>query len=166
MLSTNVDVVVTADVNPEEAFAAFAAGPGERLRRALVARYGVDVGNDVCNDALAYAWEHWERVAAMENAVGYLYRVGQTAARRHLRWLRRTALPPERPAADTQSSVGGDVGDALERLSPMQRTCVVLVHIYDWTYQQTADVLGVTVDSVRNHVHRGMSRLRTLLEQS
>ena len=48
-------VAVTADDAPRSSFDAFAAADGERLRRTLVARYGVDVGNDVCADALAYA---------------------------------------------------------------------------------------------------------------
>jgi RNA polymerase sigma factor (sigma-70 family) len=164
VVSEGVDVV-TVDVSPETSFETFAAGPGERLRRALVARYGVDAGSDVCNDALAYAWQHWDRVAAMDNPVGYLYRVGQTAARRHLRWRRQPDLPAERPPGESSSMIDGDLGAALTSLNSMQRTCVVLVHVYDWTYDQTSTTLGISVDSVRNHLHRGMTRLRTLLEQ-
>jgi DNA-directed RNA polymerase specialized sigma24 family protein len=41
---------------------------------------------------------------------------------------------------------------------------VVLVHVYDWTYQQTADALNLPVSSVRNHVHRGLVALRKALE--
>jgi len=40
----------------------------------------------------------------------------------------------------------------------------VLVHIYDWTYDDVAATLGVTSASVRNHLHRGLTRLRTLME--
>ena len=53
-----------------------------RLRRALVARYGSDRGREATAEALAYAWEHWSRVQAMERPVGYLYRVGQSRTRR------------------------------------------------------------------------------------
>ena len=37
------------------------------------------VGN--LSGALAYGWQHWDRIGAMANPVGYLFRVGQSAAR-------------------------------------------------------------------------------------
>ena len=40
----------------------------------------------------------------------------------------------------------------------------MLGHVYDWTYQQTADALEMPVTSVRNHVHRGLKALREILE--
>jgi len=36
----------------------------------------------VTAEALAYAWENWDRLSSMKNPVGYLYRVGQSRARR------------------------------------------------------------------------------------
>lgn len=102
-LQEGVDVVRTEPVSPVAPFFdAFAAGDGERLRRVLVARYGVEIGNDVCADALAYAWEHWERVGPMDNPVGYLYRVAQSASRRHRRWRQRPQLPIELPARPSE----------------------------------------------------------------
>jgi DNA-directed RNA polymerase specialized sigma24 family protein len=67
------------------AFEDVAAEAEPRLRRALVARYGVELGNDLCSDALAYGWEHRDRVGAMTNPIGYLYRVAQSSARRYHR---------------------------------------------------------------------------------
>lgn len=61
-----------------------------RLRRALIAARGPELGRDATAVALAYAWEHWDRVRAMRNPVGYLYRVGQSRTRR--RRTRRDAL--------------------------------------------------------------------------
>ena len=63
-------------------FDQFAQSVTPRLRAALVAAYGVDIGSDAAAEAMAYAWEHWDRVGEMGNPAGYLYRVGQTAARR------------------------------------------------------------------------------------
>lgn len=147
-------------------FDRFVETDGERLRRVLVARHGVEVGNDVHADALAYAWEHWERVEPMANPVGYLYRVAQSASRRHRRWRRHVHLPPERRDGDRNEPVDAGLHRALARLPQVQRTCVVLVHVYDWTYRDTADALGVPVSTVRNHLHRGLGRLRTFLEDT
>jgi hypothetical protein len=41
----------------------------------------VDGAADAVAEALAYGWEHWDRVSAMENPLGYLYRVGQSRSR-------------------------------------------------------------------------------------
>ena len=73
---------------------------GARLRRALVAANGVQIGNDACADALAWGWEHRTTVMAMEHPVAYLYRVGQSAARRHRRWRREVRYPPEENVAE------------------------------------------------------------------
>ncbi len=63
-------------------FESFVKISGPRLRAALVAAYGPDVGADAAAAALSYGWEHWRRLSTMSNPAGYLYRVGQSAARR------------------------------------------------------------------------------------
>ena len=60
-------------------FERFATDDGQRVRRVLVARFGVDAGNDVTDEAMAYAWEHWDRLRSLANPVGYLYHVAQSA---------------------------------------------------------------------------------------
>jgi predicted RNA polymerase sigma factor len=54
-----------------------------RLRTALVLTYGHDAGREAAAaEALAWAWERWDRVAVMDSPVPYLYRVGQSRTRR------------------------------------------------------------------------------------
>ena len=67
-------------------------GPG--LRAALVAAYGPEVGLDAASEALAYGWEDWSRLQAMDNPTGYLFRVGQSAARQLMRRLAALPSPP------------------------------------------------------------------------
>ena len=147
-----------------DGFEVFAAQAEARLRPVLVARYGVEVGNDVCADAMAYAWEHRHEVLPMTNPVGYLFRVAQSAARRHHRWSRTPELPPAPPATSSEPDPG--LHDALRLLSEDQRVAVVLVHGYGWSYEEVADVQGVPISTVRNHLHRGLKRLRRVLEDS
>lgn len=148
-------------VEPGE-FDLFARDAGARLQNALVARYGVDVGADATGDAMAYAWEHRDELAAMTNPVGYLNRVAQTAVRRQHRWERRPSFPPETAAEVTASEP--QLPAELARLRPDVRVAVVLVHGYGWTYAEVATLLDVPVSTVRNHVHRGTGRLRKALE--
>ncbi len=64
-----------------------------RLKRALCAALGRDVGLEATSEALAYGWEHWAEVQAMANPIGYLYRVGRSRVRPLWRWRRRNTSP-------------------------------------------------------------------------
>lgn len=145
-----------------DAFTAFVGEAEPRLRRALVATYGPVVGREAALDALSWAWEHWQRLQPMANPVGYLYRVGQTAARRHL-----TNRPAPVPADDPQQGEPDAVPElapALQALSEQQRAAVVLVHGYGFSLREAADALDVGVSTLREHLSRGMTRLRETLE--
>ena len=134
-----------------------------RLRRALVARYGVDLGVEAAADAIAWGVEHLDRLVEMDNPSGYLYRVGQSAARRHVRAGRAPLRFPSE-AVGAEPDLPGDVFEALKLLKPEQRVAVLLVHGYGFTYREVAELLSVSEAAVTNHLHRGMKRLRRRLE--
>ncbi|MDJ0770068.1 MAG: sigma-70 family RNA polymerase sigma factor [Ilumatobacter sp.] len=131
-----------------------------RLRAALVAAYGPDVGADAAAEALAYGFEHWDRLSAMENPAGYLYRVGQTEARRHFR---PTAYLPAAPLPGLPE-FEPKLAPALEALTEPQRVGVVLVHALGWRQVEVAELLDVDVSTLRTHIARAMTKLRTALE--
>ncbi|MCU1366823.1 MAG: putative polymerase subfamily sigma factor [Ilumatobacteraceae bacterium] len=145
-------------------FEEFAVDADRQLRRALVARFGIEVGHEVTNDAMAFAWEHRDEVAAASNPLGLLYRVGQSSARRYVRWNRRIELPAEEPFGGSPFEPG--LAPALAGMRPEQRVAVVLIHGYGWTYADTAAMLEVPVSTVRNWATRGLSKLRRLLKES
>jgi len=130
-----------------------------RLRRALVAAFGPLVGREATADALAYGWEHWERIGRMHNPVGYLYRVGQTRAMRS-RSARTAGFPPP-PNEDHAYEPG--LADAIEHLSPGQRQAVLLVYAWGYTYREVAELLGVAPSTVQKHLERGLAKLRKSL---
>ena len=147
-----------------ERFERLAPPIGVRVRRALVAAYGAEVGSEAAADAMAYAWEHWEKVQGMDNPAGHLYRVGQSAARRYRP--RRPIAFPILPAGDDWADVRPELPGALARLSGRQRAAVVLVHAHGETYADAAATLGMSVSTLRNHLDRGMRRLRALLGET
>ena len=140
-----------------ERFAEVAAG---RLRTALIAAYGPDVGADAAAEALAYGWEHWSRVSGMANPAGYLFRVGQSAARRSRR---RHGYPP-RPEVYELADFEPRLVPALEALTEVQRVCVLLVHAFAWSQADTAEVMGVDSSTVRTHLARGLVKLQRVME--
>ena len=56
-----------------------------------------------------------------------------------------------------------DIQAALAQLPPEYRVAVVLRDIEDLTYEEIADVLGISMGTVRSRIHRGRSRLRESL---
>jgi RNA polymerase sigma-70 factor (ECF subfamily) len=149
---------------PDE-FERFVAAVEPGLRRALAAGYGSEVGRDAAIDALVWAWRNWGRVRRISNPGGYLYRVGQSSARRRV----RRRHPPE-AAMRPESSTGPDalmfepeLLRALSQLSVRQRAAVVLVHGYEFTLGEAGAAMGCSSSSVRNHVARALRRLRRSL---
>lgn len=146
----------------EERFTALCAAVEPRLRRALVAAYGPELGAEATADALAWAWEHDDRLAAMANPAGYLWRVGQTSVRRTTRQRRPIAWEPPAPA-DDGPTIEPSLLAGLERLSPRQRTAVLLVHGHGYSLSEAAAAMDCRVGTLRNHIDRGLTALRTHL---
>jgi len=150
---------VLPDETRADTFSSFVVDREEHLRIALTARFGPDLGREAAADALAYGWEHWDRISAMENPAGYLYRVGMNAARRSRR---RPAVVMPEVSIETPWVEPG-LPKALQSLSPQQRTVVALVYGLDWTMAEVAELLDISKASVQKHADRGMSRLRRTL---
>jgi DNA-directed RNA polymerase specialized sigma24 family protein len=94
----------------------------------------------------------------MSNPAGYLYRVGVSNAR-----------PMPASSSFAESTVWSEpwvephLAAGLRALSDLQRTAVILHHSLSWTYPEIAELLDVSVSTVRNHIDRGMAKLRLTL---
>jgi DNA-directed RNA polymerase specialized sigma24 family protein len=138
-----------------ESFTSFWRDVEPRLRHALIPSMGVDAAADATAEALAYGWEHWDRLQHMENPEGYLYRVARTKARRF------RGRPPRLPEVLVSHVPDVEPGlpRALERLSDKQRTVVWLVYGLEWQQTEVAELLGISAETVRTHLSRGMRKL-------
>ncbi len=143
---------------PAEDFAAFVARVEPSLRRAHFAALGIDRGREATAEALAWAWEHWQRVEKMTNPAGYLFRVGQSRTRQ------RKELPVFVRHEWEDPWIEPELGTALAELSEKQRLAVVLVHAFGWTMRDVADLTGTKIPTIQTHLDRGLARLRTRLE--
>ena len=133
-------------------------GPG--LRAALIAAYGPEVGLDAASEALAFGWEQWPRLSAMDNPAGYLFRVGQTEARRLTRVAPSFPAPPQHALPDFEPGLL----PALSSISEQQRVCVLLVHAFGWPIVEVAQFLDISHSTARTHLMRGLQHLRSLME--
>ena len=146
-----------------ESFCRFVEERGRRLQHGLVSALGREVGAEAASEALAYAWEHWDRVGAMDNPAGFLFTVGRNWGRRQFRG--RTAPFPQPPSATASDPlVEPALPVALASLSERQRVATVLVHGAGWTLTEVADLLRVDRGTVLKHAERGLAKLRRALE--
>jgi DNA-directed RNA polymerase specialized sigma24 family protein len=138
-------------------FEAFVRETEPRLARAFAAAYGFEDGRDATAEALAYAFEHWDRLQQVDNLAGYLFRVGQSRSRRR----RQPVLFAVPDSADHAFEPG--LPAALAGLTERQRLAVVLVHGYGHTLREVAELTGLRPTTVQNHLTRGLARLRLTL---
>lgn len=128
-----------------------------RLKLALIANFGVQVGTEAAADALAFAWENWSRVSETENPAGYLYGVGRNLGKR----LAHTPHPKLPPVPDDATPwIEPGLPEALSKLPERQRVAVILVHCLQWTLSEVGDFMGVSKPTVQKHVERGLAKLR------
>jgi len=144
------------DTTKVDTFTIFVKEVEARLRHALIPSVGLDAATEATAEALAYGWEHWDRLRHMDNPAGYLYRVARTKAGPIARPMK--VLPVVSAARLPHVEPG--LPKALQRLSDKQRTVVWLVHGLEWRQSEVADLLGVSEDTVRTHLSRGMEKLQ------
>ena len=144
-----------------ESFTEFARVALVKVRAGLIAGFGPELGADATAEAMAYGWEHWDRIRDMDNPSGYLYRVGRTYAVRTLQRQRRQQAPPA--PCEGLPWVEPALEQSLEALPQRQRAAVSLVHGYGYSLQEVADLWGVRRSTVQWHVNRALRRLRARL---
>lgn len=156
------------DTGPES-FAAFvAARQGALLRAATLVCGDHHLAQDLLQDALVKLARVWRRVGS-EYPEAYvrrvLYRDLISWRRRH----RRESLGEvvEVPSADSSAALVERMAlrTALGRLTVKQRAVLVLRFYEDLSEQQVADLLGVTVGTVKSQTHAALTRLRAQMPE-
>jgi len=154
-------VSTESQLSPEDTrvdgFTAFVIEKEPHLRHLLCATLGSQLGYEATAEALAYGWEHWDRVSVMDNPAGYLFKVGRDRGRRQFR--RRHAVFAV-PDSGAFPMIEPGLPRALSRLSERQRVTVVLVHSFNWSLGEVASHLGVAKGTVQKHLERGLKALR------
>jgi RNA polymerase sigma-70 factor (sigma-E family) len=131
-----------------------------------------DAADDLAADALLAAWRRWDRVAAADSSVAYVRGIVVNLAGSRVRRLVRERARLVLLRSDACSAVARvpdsaavvDVQDALRRLPRGQRACVVLRHGLGLSEAETAQVLGVSVGTVKSQTSKGAAQLRRRIE--
>jgi RNA polymerase sigma-70 factor (sigma-E family) len=159
----------------EEEYAAFVRARSHALLRSAYLLTGDQhLAEDLVQEALARTHRSWLRLHETGNAEAYARRIMY-----HLQvsiWRRRRVtelLPGDLPESarhanhdDTDSITRRmTVERALRSLSPKQRAAVVLRYFEDYTEVEAAEMLGVSVSTIKTQTARALERLRKLVPE-
>ena len=160
---------------PAPTFEEFVASRGRDLwRTAWLLTGDSHKAEDLVQTTLAKCWSRWSTIARDGSAEAYVRR---TMLNTYTDWWRRKwngehptdVLPEAATRHDGSVDERHDTLAALAGLPRGQRAVLVLRFYEDLTEAQTAEVLGITVGTVKSQTARALSALRSspiLQEQS
>ena len=125
-------------------------------------------GEDVVQDALAHAFFKLPTLKDAERLEAWLFRIAHNKAIDLLRQRRDTATfddeevvmgtTPEEQA-ENEADVTRALSQALTRLPPKERACLVLKDVLGYTLSETAGIADSTIAGVKAALHRARSKL-------
>jgi len=139
---------------------------------------------DIAQDVFLKAYVHFDTVGESPSAGAWLRTVTRNACLNHLsryrsRWrlfselrqgdghdeetsvLAALAQPPDRGSDEEEQVQRLEL--ALRRLPDAQRVPLVLFHFEEASYQEIAEMLGISLGKVKTDIHRGREALKVIL---
>jgi RNA polymerase sigma-70 factor (ECF subfamily) len=123
---------------------------------------------EITQDAFLRLWERWERVGALDDPEGYLFRTAMNVFRSRKR---RAALAIRRvvrqaPSDDLLESIERRevLVQALASLTPRERAAVVMTDVLGFSSEEAGAALGVKPVTVRVLASRGRGRLQEVTD--
>jgi RNA polymerase sigma-70 factor (sigma-E family) len=116
---------------------------------------------EVAQEALARAYARWSKVSAYPEP--WVVRVATNLALGRWRKARsgRRHVEPATAVDAADAALRVDLVELLRALPRRQREVVVLRYLADRSEQETADALGCSTGTVKQHAHRGLAALRS-----
>lgn len=146
------------------AFDEFVLARGAALARTAYLLTGDHhLAEDLVQASLVKAARHWERIEVSPEAY-----VRRTMYHQNISWWRRRRVTETSLEGHDAATPAHDptlrltLEDALGRLTPRQRTVLVLRVFEDLTEVQTAAVLGISSGAVKSMTRQALARLRVL----
>jgi RNA polymerase sigma factor (sigma-70 family) len=124
---------------------------------------------ELAQEAMARAYERWDRVRTMESPTAYVYRVGVNLNRQRVRHLavraRRLLTITGQPNSQQSLGVQAEIAEAIASLSKGQREAFLLVEWLGLSAEDAGRILRIEPASVRSRVHRARTGLRDRLSE-
>ena len=139
---------------------------GSLLRMAYLLTRNLADAEDLVQAALAKTYQAWDRIEDRNALDGYVRRA---MVNTHISWWRRRRVDeyptdeiPDRAVADHagDSELSDALSRALDRLPRRMRAAVVLRYFEDMSEAEVAEVLGISLGTVKSTVSRAVAKLR------
>ena len=125
---------------------------------------------DLVQSAFAKVYRKWDSIHGSPDAY-----VRQTIINEHNSWWRRTWRHKEvtgsdlitytDPPAPADRYADNDLRAHIRNLPAQQRAAIILRYYEDLTEAQTADLLGISVGTVKSHTSRALNALRITMKE-
>ena len=132
-------------------------------------------GEDIVQDALFDAYRKLETLDESRPLSPWLFRIAHNRCvdflrRRGVRIEAESVVAAEPALVEPELPLGNVVKVAIEHLvihlPPMERACVLLKEVFEYSLQETAELTGSTVGGVKAAIHRGRTKLAEISEPS
>jgi RNA polymerase sigma-70 factor, ECF subfamily len=131
----------------------------------------VDRADDLVQETLLRAWAHVDSFEAGTNMSAWLFTILRNAFRSEYRKRRREVADSEGTYAGSLTSQPEQTSRlqldefraALSRLPIDQREALVLVGASGFSYEQTAEICGCAVGTIKSRVNRARARLAEMM---
>lgn len=132
-----------------------------------------EVAEDFVQQAFLAIWERRAQIDPNRSLRAFLFRIGHNRALNHFRDTRRLSLaadlpelPDPIPEADRQTDVAflrARLEKAIAQLPKRRRVVFELCFLQDLTYQEAAEVLGISPKTVEHQMAQALQQLRAAL---
>lgn len=160
------------DPEPDE-FARFFTQWEPQIRRYLIWLEGdVAVIDDAAQETMITAHRYWDTVQGLENVRAWLFMVARQrlSRAREARMRQMVMTDPHELPDDTDAGCAVSLRvdrlailDAVRKLPRQQGAAIALQLQYDAPLAEIAQIMAISVGSVKTHLHHARATLKTLL---
>ncbi len=143
------------------------------IRLAYVTQGSRAAAEDIVQEAFCGLYRRWDHLGSPDKALAYLrssvLNGCRNAGRRSARSPRTVTHEPPADSAESAALIGErrrEVVSALRRLPHRQREAVVLRFYLDRSDPEIAEVMGISVNTVRSTLRRGIGALGIALKET
>ena len=133
-----------------------------------------EVAKDIVHDAFLTFWTNRKHLDLSYSAKSYLFTLAQNYALNYLKHLRVVAMN-EREVVEALQNADEELDDyeqrmarlneKLDELPEKQREVLMKCFVEGQTYKDVAEEMGISVNSVKTHISRGLKFLRNELKE-
>jgi len=150
-----------------------------RVRKFILASVkNESVADDLIQETFIRIQENLDSVRDPEKISSWIFRIAYHLCQDHFRVLKKSSSHEEihdglvtlqeSPVQKEleQGEMSRCVQDKLNLLPESQRSVIILADIMDFSHQEIADILGLTVENAKVRLHRARKKLKAILEEN